>query len=268
MPGNDTEVGNRMADPDGIPNLNVKILADGADLDGIARLARKPWIAGFTTNPTLMRRAGVTDYERFGREVLALVPDRPVSIEVIADDLETIEEQALIIGGWAPNAYVKIPVTTTRGEPCAPVVRRVADRGVNVNVTAVMTADQVATLTDALPDGVPAILSVFAGRIADTGRDPIPAMRRALEIMARKPMARLLWASPREVLNVYQADAIGCHMITCTSDLIAKLALHDKDLGRFSQETVEMFRRDALAAGYRLEPGAEVPQGRRIAAAE
>ncbi|MEZ5665918.1 MAG: transaldolase [Alphaproteobacteria bacterium] len=232
------------------PELRIRIFADGADLAGIADLARDPRIAGFTTNPTLMRQAGVRDYARFARDVLALVPDRPVSFEVIADDLDGIERQALTIAGWGANAWVKVPVTTTAGTPCAPVVRRLALRGVRVNVTAILTLAQVRALTEAMPEDAPAIFSVFAGRIADTGRDPVPLMRAALAVMAARPRTELLWASPREVLNVYQADAAGCHIITCTADLLRKLALRGRDLAAYSLETVAMFRRDALAAGY------------------
>ena len=257
-----------MIDEFRLPDLSVRIFADGADVESIQAMACKPWIAGFTTNPSLLRKAGVTDYQAFARQVLSVIPDRPVSFEVVADDLPTIEAQALAIGSWGPNANVKIPVTTTKGEPCTDVIARVARQGVTVNVTAIMTLEHIWELTNAIPAETPTIFSVFAGRIADTGRDPVPVMKQAADIMKRRPMAELLWASPREVLNVFQADAIGCHIITLTNDLIAKLALHDKDLAQFSLETVEMFRRDALAADLHIDVAAAPPAGGQLRAAE
>lgn len=252
-----------MTEPLSLPDLNIKIFADGADVESIRIMARQPWVAGFTTNPTLMRKAGVSDYERFAREVLSVVPDRPVSFEVVADDLATIEAQALAIGSWGGNANVKIPVTTTGGDSCAELIARVARLGITVNVTAIMSLEQVRELTNAMPADAPAIFSIFAGRIADTGRDPVPVMAKALDIMKQCRRVELLWASPREVLNVYQADAIGCHIITLTNDLIAKLRLFGKDLHQFSLETVDMFRRDALAANYEIDVVAEPAPARR-----
>jgi len=236
-----------------LEQLSIKIFADGADLDGLLALAEQPHISGFTTNPTLMRKAGVTDYADFARSVLERITDRPISFEVFSDDTAGMRRQAREIAGWGPNVYVKIPVTNTRGEPTTDLVRDLASSGVQVNVTALMTPEQVETVTRALEGGAPSNVSVFAGRIADTGRDPIPIMRRALEIMRAAPAAELIWASPREVLNIVQADAIGCHIITVTHDLLGKLSTLGKDLDAFSLETVRMFHDDAARAGYRLE---------------
>jgi transaldolase len=231
---------------------NVKIFADGADLDTILELAARPGIAGFTTNPTLMRQSGVTDYEGFARKLLEHITDRPVSFEVFADEHGEMIRQARLIASWGSNVYVKIPVTDTKGTSTAAVVRELAASGVRLNVTALMTVPQVEAASAALADGPAAIISVFAGRIADTGRDPIPLMRDALQAMATYPRLELLWASPREILNVRQADEIGVHIITVTSDLLKKLGLFDKDLKEFSLETVRMFHRDAATAGYLL----------------
>jgi transaldolase len=231
---------------------NVKIFADGADLEAILELATQPGIAGFTTNPTLMRQSGVTDYEGFARKLLEHITDRPVSFEVFADEHGEMIRQARLIASWGPNVYVKIPVTDTRGASTAGVVRELAASGVHLNVTALMTVPQVEAASAALADGLPAIISVFAGRIADTGRDPIPLMRAALQAMAPYPGLELLWASPREILNVRQADDIGVHIITVTSDLLKKLGLFGRDLEAFSLETVRMFHRDAATAGYLL----------------
>ncbi len=233
-----------------IAGLKISIFADGADLAGIREAAGDPRIKGFTTNPTLMRAAGVDDYRAFAREVLALVRDRPVSFEVFADDFPTMAEQAREIASWGANVYVKIPVTNTAGEFAGPLVAELSHAGIKLNVTAVMTMEQVARITAALSERAEAVISVFAGRIADTGRDPVPHMRQALEIMRSRRKAELLWASPRELLNIFQADAIGCQIITVTPDLLGKLALVGKDLDVFSRETVAMFHRDALAAGY------------------
>ena len=232
--------------------LNVKIFADGADLDGILALAKKPWIKGFTTNPTLMRKAGIEDYEAFGRQLLALVPERPVSLEVFADDFATMIEQGRAIASWGANANVKIPVTTTTGEFTGPVIRALSASGIVVNVTAVMTLDQVGGVAQCLSPATPAIISVFAGRIADTGLDPVPVMTEAVRLLALRPKAELLWASPRELLNIFQADAVGCHIITVTHDALAKLPLVGKDLVEYSLDTVKMFHRDAQAAGYSI----------------
>jgi transaldolase len=235
-----------------IEDLKVRIFADGADLAGIKSMYAKPYIKGFTTNPTLMRKAGITDYATFARQVIDAVPDRPVSFEVFADDLGEMEEQALVIASWGRNVNVKIPVTNTKGEFCGPLISRLSRRGVVVNVTAVMTTRQVEQIVGALDPSTAAIVSVFAGRIADTGVDPVPLMRRALEIMAPRPKAELLWASPRELLNIFQADEIGCHIITVTNDVLAKLGTVGKDLDAYSLETVQMFYRDASAACYSI----------------
>jgi len=232
--------------------VNTKLFADGADLEHILRLAADEHIRGFTTNPTLMWKAGLTDYSEFCRRLLAEITDRPISFEVFADDPAEIRRQARTIAAWGANVYVKVPVTTTRGESLAGVVRELSEDGVQVNVTAVFTPAQVETLTAAVADGAPSYISVFAGRIADTGREPLPIMRQALEIMRAAPRAELIWASPRELLNVVQADSIGCHIITCTSDVLAKLATLGKDLEQFSLETVQMFHRDAASAGFEL----------------
>ncbi len=233
-------------------DLAVKLFADGADLDSIATLYADPKIKGFTTNPTLMRKAGVTDYESFAKRVLEVVPDRPVSFEVFADDHAEMEAQAERIQSWGANVFVKIPVTNTKGRSSAPLVRKLSAAGVQVNVTALFTLDQVREITDALAPETAANISVFAGRIADTGRDPLPLMAEAVEIMKAKPKAELIWASPRELLNVFQADAVNCHIITATPDILKKLSLAGKDLTQFSLETVEMFYRDASAAGYSI----------------
>lgn len=234
----------------------IKVFADGADLGGILEMYRNPMISGFTTNPTLMRKAGVADYETFAREVLAAVPDRPVSFEVFADEFDEMERQAHHIASWGANVNVKIPVTNTRGESAAPLIGRLSRAGVVLNVTAVMTLEQVAEITNALAEETPAIISVFAGRIADTGVDPVPHMVKALDIARARPKAELLWASPRELLNIFQADEIGCHIITVTNDVLAKLKLVGKDLLEYSRETVEMFRKDAVAAGFAIRAAA------------
>lgn len=236
-----------------VETLKTKIFADGADLDGILKMYANPVIRGFTTNPTLMRKAGIADYEEFARKLLAAVPDRPISLEVFADDFLEMIRQARSIASWGPNVNVKIPVTNTKGQFSGQVIRELSASGVNVNVTAVMTLDQVRAICECLAPTTPAIISVFAGRIADTGVDPLPLMVESLKVMASRPKAELIWASPRELLNVFQADAIGCHIITVTNDILAKLALVGKDLDRYSLETVEMFRRDALAAGYQIK---------------
>lgn len=233
--------------------FRVKVFADGADLEGIARLAEDPMISGFTTNPTLMRASGITDYEGFAKNVLAAVPDRPISFEVFSDDFEEMERQATRIASWSPNVYVKIPVTNTKGEPSFDLVERLAQEGVKQNVTALMTVQQVKQVAEHLAGGPSSCVSVFAGRIADTGRDPMPIMRDALAVLAEHPQHELIWASPREVLNIFQADEIGCHIITVTHDLLKKLSNVGRDLDDFSLDTVRMFHRDAEAAGFRLD---------------
>jgi transaldolase len=235
-----------------IDDLEVKIFADGADLDAILGLARDPRISGFTTNPTLMWKAGLTDYADFAQRLLEQITRHPISFEVFADDADEMRRQAHKIAKWGENVYVKIPVSTTAGESMAPLVRELSESGVQVNVTALFTTAQVELITEAVKDGAPSYISVFAGRIADAGIDPLPIMRRAVDIMVRAPLSELIWASPREVLNVVQADEIGCHVITVTNDLLAKLDTLGKDLAQFSLETVQMFRRDAVAAGFTL----------------
>jgi transaldolase len=235
-----------------IDGLDVKIFADGADLDGILALAMNKRIAGFTTNPTLMWKAGLTDYEEFAKRLLERITVHPISFEVFADDVEEMRRQAVKIRQWGDNVYVKIPVTTTKGESMAPLVRELSEDGVKVNVTALFTTAQVELITAAVKDGAPSYISVFAGRIADAGIDPIPIMGRAVQIMLDAPRSELIWASPREVLNVIQADQVGCHIITMTQDLLKKLDLLGKDLMQYSLETVQMFHRDAVTAGFSL----------------
>ena len=235
------------------PTLRVKIFADGADLQGIAQLAKHSLIQGFTTNPTLMRIADGRDYHGFARDMHALGPVRTVSFEVFSDEFSEMERQAMEIASWGAQVYVKVPVTNTHGETAAPLIRRLSAAGVKLNVTALMTTDQVTEVTESLSTQTRSFVSVFAGRIADTGRDPIPLMAEAVKILQARPLAELIWASPREVLNVIQADAIGCHIITATSDILAKLPLFGKDLSTFSLETVRMFRQDALNAEFQIE---------------
>jgi len=232
--------------------LKIKIFADGADFDQIMQLAKNPQIKGFTTNPTLMRKAGISDYAGFARKVLGAISDRPISFEVFADDLPTMVAQGRQIASWGRNANVKIPVTNTDGVFCGPVIKELADAGTVVNVTALMTPSQVKKVAGCLNPKVPAIISVFAGRVADTGRDPIPLMKECLDHLKPYPKAELLWASPRELLNIFQADEMGCHIITVTGDVLAKLALVGKDLHEYSLDTVKMFRKDAVAAGYSI----------------
>jgi len=236
-----------------IKDLKVKIFADGADLGFIAQMARDPLIRGFTTNPTLMHKAGVREYRAFALEVLELVPDLPVSFEVFSDDFDEMERQAMEMASWGANVFVKIPVTNTQGEFSGELIGRLSGVGVQLNVTALMTNDQVARVVDSLADDVGGFLSVFAGRIADTGRDPVPIMRRSVEQLRARPKAELIWASPRELLNVIQADSVGCHVITVTKDILSKLSLIGKNLDELSLDTVKMFREDALAAGFTIE---------------
>ena len=235
-----------------LSDLSVKIFADGADLDGIIALAEDPRISGFTTNPTLMWKAGLTDYQDFAQRLLERITEYPVSFEVFADDTDEMRRQARLIASWGENVYVKIPITTTSGESMAPLVRELSEYGVKVNVTALFTLPQVELITSAVKEGAPSCVSVFAGRIADAGVDPVPLMAEAVNILADAPRAELIWASPREILNVVQADSVGCHIITVTHDLLAKLGSLGKDLDQFSLETVQMFYRDATAAGFTL----------------
>jgi transaldolase len=235
-----------------LSKLKVKIFADGADLSGMKEMYAKPYIKGFTTNPTLMRKAGIQDYKAFAHQVLEAIPDRPISFEVFADDFDGMEAQALEIASWGRNVNVKIPVTNTKREFAGPIIKSLSRKGVQLNITAVMTLDQVQDIVDNLAAKTPAIVSVFAGRIADTGRDPVPLMKDAVGILKSKPKSELIWASPRELLNIFQAHHIGCHIITVTNDILKKLELVGKDLDHYSLETVEMFYRDAKAAGYRI----------------
>jgi transaldolase len=239
--------------PDTNPLARIKIFADGASFPSMLESARDPRIAGFTTNPTLMRKAGVADYRAFAKEVLAAIRDKPISFEVFADELDEMGRQARDIATWGDNVYVKIPITNTRRASTAGLVRELAAAGVKVNVTAICTLEQVRETARALAGGAPSVISVFAGRIADTGYDPVPLMREALAICrAADPRIELLWASPRELLNAIQAAEVGCDIITMTDDLLKKLALVGKSLAEFSLETVQMFHRDAQAAGFKL----------------
>src|SRR5437870_5584584 len=235
-----------------VSDLKVKIFADGADYDGMIEMYRNPLIKGFTTNPTLMRKAGITDYCAFARKVLRAIPDRPVSFEVFADEFGEMERQAREIASWGENVYVKIPVTNTSGQSSAPSVRSLSRAGVQLNVTALLTLEQVQEMSDCLAGSRSAFISVFAGRIADTGRDPVPVMAAAAQLLNESSNLQLIWASPRELLNVYHADEVGCHIITVTNDLLKKLSLISKDLTEYSLETVRMFYNDAHRAGFSL----------------
>jgi transaldolase len=235
-----------------LSELKVKLFADGADKAGMLRMLENPLIQGFTTNPTLMRSAGISNYESFAREVLAEIKEHPVSFEVFSDDFPEMERQARKIAEWGPNVYVKIPVTNTLGEPAYPLIEKLSRAGLKLNVTALMTLRQVQDSAAALADSPGAYVSVFAGRIADSGRDPVPIMCQAVSDLAVVLKAELIWASPREVLNIFQADAIGCHIITLTPDILKKLSNVGKDLDAFSLDTVRMFRDDAVRAGFEL----------------
>jgi transaldolase len=235
-----------------VEQLSIKIFADGADKAGILEMATKPYIKGFTTNPTLMRKAGLTDYRAFAKDILLDITDRPISFEVFSDEFAEMERQALEIAGWGDNVYVKIPVTNTRREPAYQLVQRLSQAGVKLNVTALMSLSQVRDVVAALDPKTPACVSVFAGRVADTGRDPVPMMAAAMELLALRPQSELIWASPRELLNIFQADEIGCHIITVTNDILKKLSLVGKDLDDYSLDTVKMFYNDAQAAGFKL----------------
>jgi len=242
--------------------LNVKIFADGADKTGMLEMYANPLIKGFTTNPTLMRKAGVSDYRTFAHQIIKAIPDRPLSFEVLSDEFEEMERQALEISSWGENVYVKIPIVNTRQQPSYDLLRRLARAGVKVNVTALMTLDQVRDSSRCLAEAPSGIVSVFAGRIADTGRDPVPLMRAAVELLRPYPNIELLWASPRELLNIFQADAVGCHIITVAHDILRKLHLVGKDLHEYSLDTVKMFYNDAQQAGYSLEAGASATRRR------
>jgi transaldolase len=241
----------RMSVPS-VESLTVKIFADGADRAGMLEMYARPWIKGFTTNPTLMHKAGLTDYRAFAHSILEVIRDRPISFEVFSDEVAEMERQAREIARWGDNVYVKVPITNTRRESTVDLVRRLSNDGVKVNVTAMMTLDQVRAICAAVKDGAPSNVSVFAGRIADTGRDPVPLMTEAVDILREAPRAELIWASPRELLNIFQADAIGCHIITVTNDILKKLALVGKELDDYSLDTVKMFFEDGKKAGFTL----------------
>lgn len=238
-------------------NFKIKLFADGANLSEMTAMYRDPRIVGFTTNPTLMRKAGISDYAAFARDVLHAIPDRPVSFEVFADELDEMEAQARVIAAWGANVNVKIPVTNTKGVFAGPIIHSLSRDGIILNVTAIMTVDQVRQVADALAAETPAIVSVFAGRVADTGVDPIPHMIACRRELAQRPKAELLWASPRELLNLFHADEAGCDIITATPDILAKLALVGKDLAEYSLDTVRMFHRDATQSGFQIA----VPNG-------
>jgi transaldolase len=235
-----------------ILSLKVKIFADGADKGGILEMYQKPFIKGFTTNPTLMRKAGVTNYKEFALDILRSVPDKPISFEVLSDLFPEMEQQALEISSWGENVYVKIPITNTKKKPSHDLIDRLVRAGVKVNITAMMTLEQVKEVASAVKGGPPCYVSIFAGRIADTGIDPMPIMTTAVELLRLTPNAELIWASPRELLNILQADSIGCHIITVTNDILNKLHLVGKDLDSYSLDTVRMFYNDALKAEYIL----------------
>jgi len=233
-------------------DLRIKLFADGADLAAVRRLASEPHIKGFTTNPTLMRKSAVQDYAAFAQEFVTIVPDRHISFEVFSDEADEMESQALEIASWGPNVYVKIPVTNTRSEFMGPLLRRLVTQRVQVNATAILTLDQVRQVADCLSPTVASCVSVFAGRIADTGRDPMPIMAESVRIVQALPSTEIIWASPRELLNIFQAEQIGCHIITATADVLGKLKYVGKDLAEFSLDTVKMFHADAVAAGYSI----------------
>lgn len=235
-----------------LKKLHVKLFADGADLAGMLEMYSKPYIQGLTTNPTLMKKAGITNYEKFARDVLLRISDKPISFEVFSDDLNEMIIQARKISGWGSNVYVKIPITNTQGISTLPIIETLTQENIKINVTAIMTVDQVKEISIALNSTVPSYVSVFAGRISDTGVNPIPTMIEILQVLASNKNAEVIWASPRELLNVFQANEIGCHIITATNDILTKLKLLGKDLTEYSLETVEMFHNDAVSAGYSI----------------
>jgi len=235
-----------------VEDLKVKIFADGADKAGMLEMHAKPFIQGLTTNPTLMKKVGISDYRAFCKDILTTIKEKPLSFEVFSDDFAEMERQAMEIASWGSNVYVKIPVTNTKKETCYALVKKLTAQGVKVNVTALMTLAQTRDVVAALNPNVPSYVSIFAGRIADTGRDPVPLMAAAVEMLKVAPAAELIWASPRELLNIFQADDIGCQVITVTNDLIKKLSLVGYDLEEYSLDTVKMFYNDAVAAGFKL----------------
>src|SRR5256886_7050410 len=241
-----------------VEDLSVKIFADGADKAGMLEMYTKPFVKGLTTNPTLMRKAGITDYKAFSLDILKAIPDRPISLEVFSDEFEDMERQALEIASWGKNVYVKIPVMNTKRETSYKLIEKLAARKVKLNITALMTLTQVRDVVAALDPNVPSYVSVFAGRVADTGRDPLAMMAAAVELLKVAPASELIWASPRELLNIFQADSIGCHIITVTTGILNKLDCVGKDLDAFSLETVKMFHGDAMKAGFTLKRQAQL----------
>lgn len=235
-----------------LEDLKVKIFADGADKAGMLEMYEKPFVKGLTTNPTLMKKAGITDYRAFCKDILNSIKDKPLSFEVFSDNFSEMERQALEIASWGENVYVKIPITNTKQEACYDLVKRLAAQKVKLNVTALMTLDQVRNVVASLDPKVPSYVSVFAGRVADTGYDPLPMMAKAVDILKSSPASELIWASPRELLNIFQADDIGCHVITVTNDILKKLSLVGYDLNQYSLDTVQMFYKDAVDAGFKL----------------
>jgi transaldolase len=235
-----------------VEDLKVKIFADGADKSGMLEMYQKPFIKGLTTNPTLMNKAGILDYRAFCKDILLSIKDKPISFEVFSDDFEEMERQALEIASWGNNVYVKIPITNTKSETCYALVKKLAKKKVKLNVTALMTIDQVSHVVASLDTSVPSYISIFAGRVADTGRDPLPIMSEALSLISANPLSELIWASPRELLNIFQADDIGCHVITVTNDILKKLSLVGYDLDKYSLDTVKMFYKDAINARFKL----------------
>lgn len=235
-----------------VEGLKVQIFADGADKAGMLEMYAKPYIKGLTTNPTLMKKAGITDYRAFCKDILTHIKDKPLSFEVFSDDFAEMERQAMEIASWGENVYVKIPVTNTKQETCYSLVKKLGTQNVKMNVTAIMTLAQVRDVVAALNPTVPSYVSVFAGRIADTGRDPVPMMAAAVEMLKVAPASELIWASPRELLNIFQADDVGCQVITVTNDILKKLSLVGYDLDTYSLDTVKMFYTDAIAAGFKL----------------
>ena len=235
-----------------VEQLKVKIFADGADKVGMLEMYAKPFVKGLTTNPTLMKKAGITDYRAFCKEILTSIKDKPLSFEVFSDDFSEMERQAMEIASWGENVYVKIPVTNTKQETCYALVKKLSDQKVKLNVTALMTLAQVRDVVASLDPDIPSYVSVFAGRVADTGFDPVPMMAKSVEILKAAPASELIWASPRELLNIFQADEIGCHVITVTNDILKKLSLVGYDLDEYSLDTVKMFYKDAVEAGFKL----------------
>lgn len=235
-----------------VEELKVKIFADGADKVGMLEMYEKPFVKGLTTNPTLMKKAGITDYRAFCKDILNSIKDKPLSFEVFSDDFAEMERQALEIASWGENVYVKIPITNTKQEACYSLVKKLAAKKVKLNVTALMTLDQVRNVVASLDPNVPSYVSIFAGRVADTGYDPLPMMATAVDILKAAPASELIWASPRELLNIFQADDIGCHVITVTNDILKKLSLVGYDLDEYSLDTVKMFYKDAIEAGFKL----------------